>query len=269
MPAGWVAAAATVYSAYTSDQNAKKARAANNRAAQTQIGFQNRALDYQMEQEKLPTQFREGALKKLAGAYGLEGGEGSQQDLIDQAMDSPLYSQMLQRGEESVLRNASATGGLRSGNVQDNLARSSQDALLSTYNSQISGLNRMSGLPSNTNNIANSIRGIGTTEAQREMANQQISQQNSQNNMNLVNNAANAYMQYKYSDIRAKDSIRFIGMRNGHKWYSWRWNKLGHRLGLHGKSEGVMAHEVHKTNPEAISSKDGILLVEYNQLGVL
>ena len=266
MPAGWVAAAATVYSAYTSDQNAKKARQAASEAAGRQESAQNRALDYQMEREKLPTQFREGALTKLAGAYGLEGGEGSQQDLIDQAMESPLYTRMLERGEESVLRNSAATGGLRSGNVQDNLARSSQDALLTSYNQQISGLNRMSGLPDNTNSIANTMTGIGTTQAQGIIAQQQIAQQNSQNNMNLVNNAANSYMQYKYSDIRAKDNIIFIGMKNGYKYYSWTWNKLGEKLGLTGPDTGVMAHEIHKIKPDAVTAKDGVLLVNYAAL---
>ena len=64
-------------------------------AAQIQADYQREALDYLKETEALPQQFRESALKYLAGAYGLPGGEGSQQEIIDQARESPLYGAMM------------------------------------------------------------------------------------------------------------------------------------------------------------------------------
>ena len=50
---------------------------------------------------------------------------GGQQELIDYARQSPLYAAImgnLRHGEDSITRNAAATGGLRSGGVQENLA---------------------------------------------------------------------------------------------------------------------------------------------------
>lgn len=80
-------------------------------------------------------------------------------------MNDPFYQQLVGRGEDAVLRNASVTGGLRSGNVQDALARVNQDALFNVYNEQVSGLQGMAGLPSNANNIAGVIGDIGSTQA--------------------------------------------------------------------------------------------------------
>ncbi len=100
------------------------AAAASIRGSEIQAQYQREALEYLKQTEALPQQFREGSLKQMAGAYGVEGGTGSQQDLINRAVQSPLYGAIMggkEAGEESILRNASMTGGMRSGNVQGNL----------------------------------------------------------------------------------------------------------------------------------------------------
>lgn len=141
-------------------------------AATTAANAQREALDYLKEREEIPQQFREGALNTLGGMYGLEGGTGNQQMLIDQAKASPLYSAIMagqEAGEQSILRNAAATGGLRSGSAQGALtdygSQLSSNALLQSYNSQLQGLQGLANLPSNANQIGGMMTNIGATEA--------------------------------------------------------------------------------------------------------
>ena len=132
---------------------------------------QQTALDYQIQQEALPTQFREGALTQLGGLYGLEGGEGSQQMLIDQAMASPLYKQIMaqkETGQRDIAKHASVTG-IRGGNTATDLSDYAMQlenrALTDSYNQQLQGLQGMAGLPSNTNSISSSMANIGAIDA--------------------------------------------------------------------------------------------------------
>jgi len=234
---------------------------------------QREALDYMKEREALPQQFREGALKGLGGIYGLEGGTGNQQDLIDKAISSPLYKGIMggqEAGEESILRNASMTGGFRSGNTQSNLydynVQLQNKALLESYNQQLQGLAGMAGLPSNSNQIAQQTSQIGQTLGQGQIAAGQAQQAGTQQGFgNMLGLGTLAYM---FSDRRLKNNLKKIGEVNGHNWYMWDWNIVANKMGLDGKSEGVLADELVKTNPECIGIKDGFMIVDYIKLGI-
>lgn len=64
------------------------------------------------------------------------------------------------------------------------------------------------------------------------------------------------------SDIRAKENIDFVGYRGEYKLYDF--NYKGHPE----RYRGVMAQDVAKIRPEAVSvSDDGYLIVDYDQLG--
>ncbi len=139
------------------------------KASKAQEEWATKGLKYMQGVESLPLQYRNDAMRGLAGVYGLEGGEGSQQDLIDRAQTSPLYAAIMggkKEGEDAIMRNASATGGLRSGNVQDAMydfnTTLSNDALLQSYNQELSGLAGFAGAPLNTNNIAQQMTSIGS-----------------------------------------------------------------------------------------------------------
>ena len=185
------AGAAIVGGVIASDSSRKAANTAADasmNAANTSAESQNQALNYLREVEAVPQQFRQEALQKLGGLSGLEGGEGSQQELINRAEKSPLYAAIMggrKAGESAILRNASVTGGLRSGNVQGDMYDFNVDlktkALLESYNQQLSGLQGLAQLPSNANNIASTMSGIGETRAQGIVAGGQIQQQNIQN----------------------------------------------------------------------------------------
>lgn len=256
-----------------------KAAEASIEGATIAADAQREALEYVKETEALPQQFRGEAISALGGLYGLEGGTGSQQGVIDQARESPLYNAILggrQAGEDAILRHQSATGGLRSGATQGNLTDYNMQlenrALLESYNQQVQGLSGLAGTPSNTNQIAGMMSGIGMTEAQGIIAAAQAGQMGQQqgmgNMMGMANLGIQAYGAGMFSDIRLKDNIQHIGEKNGHNWYVWDWSEGAGELELYGSQEGYMAHEVFWTNPEAVGCRDGFITLDYDQLEV-
>ena len=267
-------------SGYLSKKSSDKAVDASRGGAATQAGSEREALDYMKEREAIPQQFREGALKGLGGVYGLEGGTGSQQELIDKAISSPLYQGIMggqEAGEESILRNASMTGGFRSGNTQSNLydynVQLQNKALLESYNQQLQGLTGLAGLPSNSNQIAQQTSQIGQTLGQGQIAAGQAQQVGTQNMLNNTMGMANLGIQaygagVNFSDRRLKNNLEKIGEVNGHNWYMWDWNIVANKMGLDGKSEGVLADELVKTNPECIGIRHGFMVVDYIKLGI-
>jgi len=62
------------------------------------------------------------ALQAQMAALGLAGPE-AQQAYVTQQEQSPFFQSLAQQGESAILQNASATGGLRGGNVQGALAQ--------------------------------------------------------------------------------------------------------------------------------------------------
>lgn len=250
------------------------------KASETQAQWQKDALEYMKQREALPQQYREGALNQLGGLYGMEGGTGNQQAMIDRAIQSPLYQQImggLDAGENSIMRNAAATGGLRSGNAQYALAdyntQLQNKALLESYNQQLMGLQGLAGLPSMAPAIAGGMSDIGTTYGQGIIAAAQANQAGGQNNANnfmgLGALGISAYNSGMFSDRRLKKNIKIVGKTNGFNWYSFTWNSVAEKLGLSGNTYGIMADEVFAKIPEAVSLKDGFMFVNYAMIGVL
>lgn len=246
------------------DKAAKESR----KASEVQARYQREALEYLKEREELPQAFREGALTMLGGMYGLEGGEGSQQQLVDQAMASPLYGAMMEGGEGAILRQQAATGGLRSGDTQAALASNQNQALLTAYNQQLQGLQGLAGTPTMAPQIAGAMGGIGQTLAQGRVAAAQAQAQGSQagfgNLMGLGQLGMQAYQ--VFSDPSLKTNIEKIGEVNGWNWYSWEWNKKAESMGITGKSEGVMADEVKAKRPDLLGEFNGIMTVNMREI---
>jgi hypothetical protein len=89
-----------------------------------------------------------GALQGQQDLLGLNGA-AAQQTSIDALKNSPMFTSMLQQGENSILQNASATGGLRGGNTQAALAQFSPALLAATINDQYSKLGGLTALGQN------------------------------------------------------------------------------------------------------------------------
>ena len=101
-------------------QSAKAAeQAGQTQAAASQAGIdeQRRQFDSLVQLMSPYVQAGTGAMQQQQALIGLQGPE-AQQQAISGFEQSPLFQSMQQQGENAILQNASATGGLRGGNVQ-------------------------------------------------------------------------------------------------------------------------------------------------------
>jgi hypothetical protein len=89
-------------------------------------------------------------------------GAAPQQAAIDALKTSPQFTSMLKQGENSILANASATGGLRGGNTQAALAQFSPNLLAQLIQQQYQNLG---GLTSVGQNAAAGAGNAGITTA--------------------------------------------------------------------------------------------------------
>jgi hypothetical protein len=256
---------------------AKKAAAGATQAADIQAAAQLESLEYLKEREEIPQQFREEALTRLGGLYGLPGGRGSQAYLVRRARQSPLYQEMIggrEAGEEAILRSAAATGGLRSGGVQEALydynVQLENQALLQAYNQQLAGLTGMAQLPSASAQIAQQMGDVGATRAAGVQAAAQAKQAGTQQMMSglmgIGQLGISAYGAGMFSDRRLKKNIVKTGKVKGFNWYNWEWNEVANKMGLTGKCTGVMADEVFDIVPDAVMVKNLFLFVNYDLL---
>lgn len=123
-----------------------RAKKASRKAQAQQLEFLNRALATQEAQRAQDRadfgpfrEFGSSAVAPLGDLLGLNGGE-RQQSGIDAVMASPWYQALYRNGEEAVLQNASATGGLRGGNMQRGLADFGADTLATSIDRMIQQL---------------------------------------------------------------------------------------------------------------------------------
>ena len=113
---------------------AKSAGAAQERAAMMGVEEQRAARE---EMRKLLEPYVAAgtpALQQQMAALGLTGPE-SQAAFVKQQEQSPIFQALARQGEEAILQKASATGGLRGGNVQGALAEF-RPALLNQFLTQ-------------------------------------------------------------------------------------------------------------------------------------
>lgn len=104
-------------------QNAANTQAA---AAQNAIAEQQAARLSNEQRQQPFVNAGTSALAQQMSLIGLNGAAG-QQGAIDALLASPEYSTAVRQSEQAILANASATGGLRGGNVQNSLATNRQD----------------------------------------------------------------------------------------------------------------------------------------------
>ena len=102
------------------------------------------------------------ALQALLGAAGLSGPE-SQQAFVNQQEQSPLFQALAQQGENAMLQNASATGGLRGGNLQGALGQF-RPALLNQFIGQ--QYDRLAGITTLGQNAAAGVGSAGMQTGQ-------------------------------------------------------------------------------------------------------
>ena len=99
------------------------------------------------------------ALQQQMAALGLSGPE-AQAEYIAAQEQSPIFQALAQQGEQAMLQNASATGGLRGGNVQGALAQFRPQLLNQFLEQQYNRLGGMTALGQQ------SAAGVGTSGMQ-------------------------------------------------------------------------------------------------------
>jgi hypothetical protein len=96
--------------------------------------------------------YTQAGTKALGGISDLLGlnGDPAQGTSIEALQNSPLYQSLFRTGQNTVLANASATGGLRGGNIQHSLANFGSDTLAQVIQQQLSNLGGLSTQGANT-----------------------------------------------------------------------------------------------------------------------
>jgi hypothetical protein len=143
---GAVASAAVgLIAAEQQRKSASKASSAQQQAAQGGIDEQRRQFDELRRLLEPYTQAGLPALKQQQALLGLEGPE-AQQAAISAIESQPGFQSMIQQGENAMLQNASATGGLRGGNLQGAMAQFRPQMLAQAIQDQYSRLGGMTTL---------------------------------------------------------------------------------------------------------------------------
>ena len=121
---------------------AKQQAEAAEQASATQAAASSAGIEEQRRQfdalVKLMSPFVAAGGRSLTGMEGIAGlgGAPAQQAAISAIQGSPEFTSLMQQGENALLQNASATGGLRGGNLQSALAQFRPQLLSQLINQQ-------------------------------------------------------------------------------------------------------------------------------------
>lgn len=154
----------------------RKAQAALEAALNRGIDEQTRQFDLTRADYEPARNLLAPSVTGLADLIGVNGVE-AQQTGMEGIQNSPLLASIIRNGEESVLQNASATGGLRGGNTQNSLANFRADAFANELQAQMARLAGLTGIgmgatdsvssfgANKANNVSNLLGQIGGAQA--------------------------------------------------------------------------------------------------------
>ena len=186
-------------------------------AANTAAGAQTAASNAQIEAEKealaetraLLQPYVDAGDSALIGQLDLlgmgENGYDGQQAAISNIEQSPLFNELVKQGEDAMLQNAAATGGLRGGNMQGALAQYRPQMLNQQIQQQYGQLAGLSALGQNaaagTGNAAQNVAGnIGTAYGNIGAAQAGSALASGQATANLAGGITNSLGQYAMMD---------------------------------------------------------------------
>ena len=160
---------------------ASTAAGAQTAASNAGIGEQRRQFDAIQKLLKPYTDAGEGSLLGQQNLLGLKGPD-AQRQAIAALESSPMFTSLQQQGENALLQNASATGGLRGGNLQTSLAKFRPQLLSALIEQQFAKLGGITSLGQNSaaltgnagmssgNNISNLLMQGGDAQAAAALA---------------------------------------------------------------------------------------------------
>lgn len=255
--------------------------AAGMQAQASQAGIEEQRRQFDALRELLKPYVEAGtpALAQQQALLGL-GGPEAESDAIRRIQGGIGFQESVRQGEEALLQRASATGGLRGGNIQAALAQFRPAMLREAIDQQYSRLGGMTSLGQQ------SAAGVGTAgmetgsaiarlQAERgaALAGGELGQAKAYSG--ILNLPAQVLgMQYGaggkmgqpglsnvFSDRRLKKNIKQIGMRpDGLNVYEFDYIWGG------GRQTGLMAQEVQSVYPGAVSESGGYLMVDYSKV---
>ncbi len=181
MPVGAaIAGGAGILGSYLGSKEQSKAagRAADAQVQAAQLGVDETRRQFDALQE-LMRPFVNAGTGALSGQQDLLGlnGADKQQAAIDAINNSQAMQTYMQQGENAILQNASATGGLRGGNTQSALSQFRPQLLNQLINQQYSNLGGLTALGQNAaagvgnagmqtaGNISNLLQQSGAAQA--------------------------------------------------------------------------------------------------------
>ena len=259
---------------------AERAGATQAAAAEKGIAEQRRQFDALIELMAPYVGAGEGALGQQQALIGLQGAE-AQQQAIGGFEQSPIFQAMTRQGEEAILQQASATGGLRGGNVQAALSQFRPQVLNALIEQQYNRLGGISTLGqasaagqasqgvASASNIANLLANQGAAIAGGQIARGNVARQTFGDIMNIASSGAKAVgamggpaaAASMFSDRRLKKNIKQVGTRaDGLGVYEFDYIWGG------GRQVGLMAQEVQGVYPDAVMEIDGFLAVDYSKV---
>lgn len=150
-----IATAVVVGSVATGVMSSRAQKKAANAAAGAQMEASEKGVEEQRRQfdavQKLLKPYADAGLSGLTGQQDLLGinGTAAQQAAIGNINNSAEMQTYLQQGENAILQNASATGGLRGGNTQAALAQFRPQLLNQLINQRYQNLAGMTALGQN------------------------------------------------------------------------------------------------------------------------
>jgi len=214
----------------------------------------------------------------IGGSGGAAGGQQIQQLL----QNTPGYQFQLDQGAQNVLRNAAQTGTLASGNTLNALQTQGQGQANQTYQQYVNNLAPFLGASAGAaGGIGSTYQGLGqglagqygnlaqlgytaSTDIGKAQANADLAKnQGDANVLNFGMNAAKLGIS-AFSDERVKDDIAKVGeLYDGTGVYSYTLKKFLDPAQT--PRIGVMAQEVERTNPDAVSELGGVKVVDYRK----
>ncbi|MFX9857405.1 hypothetical protein ABTP71_10340 [Acinetobacter baumannii] len=216
MPVAAVAAATVAAGVYSANKSASAQKKAANQAAQAQTESSQAAIDEQKRQfdaiQELMKPYVNAGTTGLAGQQNLLGlnGAAKQQAAIDSINNSQAMQTYMQQGENAILQNASATGGLRGGNTQSALSQFRPQLLNQLINQQYQNLGGLTSIGQNAaagvgnagmqsaGNIGNLLQQVGAAQAGNALAQGQASANQWAGIGNLVGQLGGAFIGSKF-----------------------------------------------------------------------
>lgn len=262
---------------------ASEAAGAQTQAAQAGIEEQRRQFEAVQELLRPYVEVGTPALEQQRALAGL-GGPEAQQAAIAAIEGGAGFQAQVRQGEEALLQRASATGGLRGGNIQAALAQFRPQMLQQEIDQQygrlagLTSLGQQSAAGVGTAGMQTGARvsglygDIGAAQAGRSLAQGQAFA----NVLNLpaqflgaqygatagkAGTAMTPGLGNIFSDIRLKKNIQRIGIRSdGLGVYEFEYTWGG------GRQIGLMAQEVLGIYPDAVGQSGGYLTVDYSKV---